>query len=583
MIVLAIALPAALTGGGLAWYHGVSGLDRQLAERLSFSAHVLGSEMERLRHLPRVLAQDPRLQAALGDPRDPVSIDNANRSLQLLRGLTDADETYLIGGDGVTIAASNWNEPGSFMGMNYGFRPYFRNAMRDGEASYYAIGVTTGKPGAFLSARFDLPAAQPGLAVVKMDLSGIEAGWSRAGDVTMVADSEGVIFLASDAAWRFRPLAPLDDTTRTRLEDEQRYTGIDLAQAPPLPLAGAWFRPEGRTVMRLVQGPVPGDSWRMLVAAPLGPVIANALLFAALAGAAGALGAFAFVIIHQRRQILRLQLIETDRLERAVRLRTQELNREIDERRRAEAELRETQEGLVHAAKLAVLGRMSSSIVHEVGQSLSALDNNLAAAELHAAEHSPDNPRLPAALTRARQMLRRLQGVVVRLRSFGARQSMVALAPVDPRPALLMAAEIVSPRARELGVGIALPEGDLPWLHADAPRLEQVLSNLLLNAVEACRDMPPDQRQATVQVSPQPGARVEIRVSDTGPGFAADLQGQLGQPFATQGKGGVGLGLYIVQSLLEQMAGTITFGSNPEGQGAQVTLVFRAASGLDPA
>ena len=576
LLILAIALPIATGGGWISWHYGLGRLDQQLSDRLTFSSHVLASEMERLGHLPRVLAQDQRLQAALQNPGEPEQVLHANQTLQLLRGLTDADEAYLVGGDGITIAASNWNEPGSFIGMDYGFRPYFVEAMEKGEASYYAIGVTTGKPGAFLSARFDAPLLPPGLAVVKMDLSPVEATWARAGEITMVSDSDGMIFLSSGSPWRFRPVARLEEQARVRLEREQRYVGVDLTKAAPLPIEGPWFFPENGGRLRLLQGEVPGRDWQMLVALPVAPVLANALLLAALSGAAAALGAFGLVIFQQRRQILRLRLIEADRLERAVRQRTSELAQEVEERRRTEDALRRTQEGLVHAAKLAVLGRMSSAIVHEVGQSLSALDNNLAAAELHAAAAEGGAERLPGALSRARQMLRRLQGVVVRLRNFGARQSLVALSPVDPRPPLIMAAEIVMPRARELGVTIHLPEGDLPWLRADGPRLEQVLSNLLLNAVEACAGSPVEDRRVTADVRALPHGQAEIRVFDTGPGFAAELQDQLGQPFMTHGKGaeGFGLGLYIVQNLLEQMEGSIRFGRNPGGKGAMVTLRF---------
>ena len=579
LLILAVALPLALAGGWLAWAYGLKTLDRQLADRLSFSSHVLAAEMDRLGHLPRVLAQDLRLQAALEQPDEAALVLRANQSLQLLRNLTDADEAYLIGSDGITIAASNWNEPGSYIGMNYGFRPYFRDAMLQGEASYYAIGVTTGKPGAFLSARFEAPPIPAGLAVVKMDLSPIEATWARAGEITMVTDEDGMVFLSSASPWRFRPLTSLSPDARARLADEQRYAGIDLSSVPPLPVEGRWFLPESGERLRILQGRVPGRDWHMLVALPLAPVLTNAMLFAGLAGAGGALGAFGLVILRQRRQILRLRLIEADRLERAVRQRTSELAQEVEERRRTEETLRRTQEGLVHAAKLAVLGRMSSAIVHEVGQSLSALDNNLAAAELHASRTSGTAERLPEALHRARQMLRRLQGVVVRLRNFGSRQSLVALSPVDPRPALTMAAEIVMPRARELGVTIRLPSGELPWLRADGPRLEQVLSNLLLNAVEACAASPAEARLVTVEVRALSPAQAEIRVSDSGSGFAPEVIGQAGQPFVTHGKGaaGFGLGLYIVQNLLEQLEGSIRFGENPLGKGAMVTLRFGAA------
>ena len=565
----------AALGGALAYHRGVAALDRQLADKFSLSANVLANQIERLRHLPHVLGEDPRLHRALQAPNEPAAIAEANLYLKRLRSLTGADETYLIGADGITLAASNWDEPGSFVGMNYAFRPYFRRGMAEGEAHYYAIGVTTGKPGAFLAARMTPRDGPKGLAVVKMELTPLESTWARAGEVTLVSDEAGMVFLSSHPQWRFRPLAPLAANTLEKLGQEQRYAGIDLANLAPLPVKGRYFYAGLAETYRLYQGRVPQSDWQMLVALPLAPVTAMAGLFAALSGAAGALAALGTIILYQRRQILRLRLIEADRLERAVRQRTAELAREITERERTEQELRRMQEGLVHAAKLAVLGRMSSAIVHEIGQSLSALDNNLAAAELHG--KSGDLPRLAPALGRARAMLQRLQGVVVRLRSFAAKQSLVALAPVELMPVFLTAQEIVTPRAKELAVAIHLPEGELPQIMADGPRLEQVMANLLLNGIEASASSP-EPRQITVDVEAK-AQEVEILLHDSGAGFAQDVIEDLGQPFNSHGKGsaGLGLGLYIVQNLMEQMRGSIRFANAPAGRGALVRLCFQRA------
>lgn len=572
LIMAAVALAAAVTGGAIAYRQGLDALDAQLADRFSFSSHVLSAEIERLRHLPRVLAEDPRLHEVLRRPQDPAALDVANDHLQRLREISDADEVYLINAQGVTLAASNWDEPGSFVGADYSFRPYFRQGMALGEAHYYAIGVTTNRPGAFLSARIEGDVT--GLSVVKMDLSAIDAAWARAGEITFVSDEAGMTFLASNPQWRFRPLVALSPEARSRLEREQRYSTIDLQSVAPLGIDRASFRadPTGPN-LRLFHGKVPATDWQMTVALPLQPVQAKALLFAALSATAAALSVMALVIRKQRAQILRLNRIEAQRLERAVSERTAALAREIEERRRTEIELRRTQEGLVHAAKLAVLGRMSSAIVHEVGQSLSALDNNLAAAELHGQKH--DHDRLAPALNRARQMLRRLQGVVVRLRSFGARQSLVPLGPVDPLPVLRTALEIIAPRIRELDVEIRVPNGALPLLHADGPRLEQVVTNVLLNAVEACAGIAAP-RVITVAITPLPSG-IEISVTDTGAGLPAEIGEDLGQPFVSAKAEGLGLGLYLVQNLLEQMEGRITFAPNPQGRGTRVGLILQAA------
>lgn len=575
---MALASVVAAGGAGLtSWRSALTALDARLDDRLSITAHGLGSEVERLRHLPRVLGEDPRLRAALDRPGEAALVDEANAYLRRMRDVTGADEVYLVAPSGVTLASSNWDEPGSFVGMNYGFRPYFLQAIEQGVAYYYAIGVTTGRPGAFLSARIGPAEAPAGVAVVKMELGRMEAAWARAGELTAVADADGVVFLSSVPGWRFRPLAPLDPLRLDRIGREQRYAGLALDQAQPLPVRDRVMARPGQGQVRLGFGAVPGTDWRLMVALPMAEARMQALLVAAVTGAAGfLLSAFALAWM-QRRQILRLRLVEADRLEARVEARTRELAQEVEERRRAEAELRRTQESLIHAAKLAVLGRMSSAIVHEVGQSLSALDNNLAAAELHGARGAAD--RLAPALGRSRAMLRRLQGVVVRLRSFGSRQVPAPLAPVALEPVVALAAELVEPRARELGARLDLPDGALPMVQGDAARLEQVLTNLMLNALEATAraDRP---RRVAVAIVAEP-ERVEIRITDSGPGIPAALQAEVMEPFVTtRGGEGLGLGLYIVQSLLDQMQGRIRFDTGPAGTTAVVTLPLALVQGV---
>lgn len=568
-LLLLVTLVAAGLAGYGAWLRGLTRLDGQLADKLSLTSHVLASEVERLRPLPLMLGEDARLHAAL-DHASPAAIAAANAYLKQARTLTGADEAYLIGTDGVTRAASNWDEPGSYVGANYGFRPYFLQALTEGTAYYYAIGVTTGRPGVFLSARIG-PVGQPlGVAVVKMELDDLELAWTRAGELTAVADADGVIFLASPPGWRFRPLRPLDAASLARIATEQRYGELSLTGATPLPISDGRLTVAGGSDLRVQLAPVSGTDWQALVALPLNTARAEALLVALATAAAGLFISVLAVMLVQRRQILRLRLREADRLEARVEERTRALASEVEERIRTEAELRRTHESLVHAAKLAVLGRMSAAIVHEVGQSLSALDNNLAAAELHAAQGRPE--RLAPALQRARGMLRRLQGVVARLRGFGSRQVPVELAPVRIAQPLQVAAELVAPRAKELGVALILPGADDAAVIGDAPRLEQVLTNLLLNAIEASARNPAP-RRVSVLIAHQANSRA-IQITDSGPGIPPELQQVVMEPFFTTRPGeGMGLGLYIVQSLLEQMRGELHLAPAPGGGGmAVVTL-----------
>lgn len=581
-LLLAVAVTLAATGlaGWESYRRGIAALDRSLADRHSITADGLTAEIERLRYLPRILGEDPRLHALLAAPGDIHAVAAANAYLKAARGVTGADELYLVGSDGITLAASNWNEPGSFLGMDYGFRPYFRGALKGGTAQYYAVGVTTGRPGAFLSARID--AVTTGVAVAKMELGALEIAWARAGELTAVADPDGMVFLASQPGWRFRPLSPLGPENISRIEAERRYPSTLLSRAAPLPIDGlSLFHPEAG-VLRIYTGPVRGTDWTLLVALPTEEARRTALLTALVTGSLGALLSAGTVALAQRRQIIRIRLRQAADLEERVQARTRELAAEVEERRRAEQELLQTHERLVHAAKLAVLGRMSTAIVHEIGQSLSALDNNLAAAQAHG--DAGRRERLAAALGRSRGMVGRLQGVVSRLRSFGRRQVSVTPETVPLAPVLATAVEIVTPRARELGVQFALPDDPMPSVRGDGPRLEQVLTNLLLNAIDATGRTPPPRRVSLSTTRTGEGVLVEI--ADTGPGLPPGAEGLI-EPFVTGEPGqiggqGLGLGLSIVQSLLEQMQGELLLANDPDGTGGLVTIRLPAADPGEP-
>jgi two-component system C4-dicarboxylate transport sensor histidine kinase DctB len=425
-VVLALVVVAVVAAGGwqLAYLRLMGEQERQLLDRLTVSQRSVESEIERFRYLPDVVGQDERIARLLRKQDASAAVAAANAYLQAVRGMSGADELYVLDLDGNTLATSNWNEPGSFLGHNYAFRPYFRDALAQGSGRFYAVGVTTGKPGYFLSSRIEAGGRVLGVAVAKVDMSPLAATWAQAGELSGLADSDGVVFLSGEPRWTYRPLRPLGGTSLARIAEERRYDGIDLSQAIPL---GLPVDREGSVRLTFDDLPyivdarsIEPDGWQLVSALPLQPVEREARLTGGIAGLV-ALMLFALVALwRQRRQITRLKLEQAGVLELRVAERTQALAHEVEERRRAEAELRATQESLVHAAKLAALGQMSAAIVHEVSQPLSALDNTLAAADLHAQREATGQVRRN--LGAARDLLRRMQRTVKHLRSFSSRR-----------------------------------------------------------------------------------------------------------------------------------------------------------------
>ncbi|APE44455.1 hypothetical protein BOO69_14315 [Sulfitobacter alexandrii] len=541
---------------------------QELDQTLLLTTRAVQAEIDRLRALPAVAAEDARVRSALSASG---SLLDANRYLETVANHAGADELFLIDSTGRTIAASNWNQPGSFLGQNYAFRPYFKDALATGQGQFYAIGVTTGIPGYFLSARVDLDGTQ-GVMVVKLDLRPLQETWRAAEADVALADEHGVVFLSARPDWQYRPLQPLAPDVLARLQAARVYEGVGLDQAAPLfsaPPDGPDARGDG-WIARI--GQVPGTLGRVIAVRPLGGVQLAAIGWAALAALATLAVAATLKGIEQRRQIVAMRLSQSERLEAMVIDRTADLAREVEARKQVETDLRATQEALIHTEKMAAMGRMSAAIVHEISQPLAAMEATLAAAEMGI---KPDDTRTPERIGKARDMIRRMQRTTKHLKSF-ARKDTVHLSRVDLRAPLRSALDLVLPRARAVGVtpALHLPEHPVTVM-AGTVRIEQVVANLLLNALDAVEGIAQPGIEVSLSVD-EGDATIVVR--DSGTGISeADLP-RVSEPFfSTKHSGeGLGLGLAICKVILADFGGTLDIRSQ-EAQGTEVTVTLPRA------
>ncbi|MCV2865546.1 sensor histidine kinase [Albidovulum sediminicola] len=561
-LLAAVGLAAALIAYAMAERVLLADLDTQLDRSLILSSRAVESEIERLRPLPDIAAEDARIRAAVGAPRDAQAIDTANRYLEAIAGHSGADQLYLMDATGLTVAASNWNTPESFVGQRYDFRPYFKRALASGRGTYYGIGATTRRAGYFQSLRIDAPGGTTGVLVVKIELQSLQDTWRSAELATAVADRDGVIFLSGVDDWLYRPLSPLPAGALTALTSARTYDGAALDTAAPLLQAGTIQDAEGAP-MRLRSAPIAREGWTLLAAAPLAPVRASARLWAAAAALVAALLTGTVKIWRQRHELTQLRLRQSAMLETQVAERTADLAREVEARKRTEADLRAAQDSLIQSAKMAALGRMSAAIVHEVSQPLAAMEATLAAADLTLPEgDTRTGPRIET----ARGLIRRMQRTVKNLKSFGRRAPSTPEI-VDLRQVVANALEIVAPRARTLGVTPQVTGSDAPLRARVGPvRMEQVCVNLLLNALDAVAE-----NGGTVQLRLGPGP--VLSVLDTGPGIPADRLSQVWEPFFSTKTGGegLGLGLSISREIVEEFGGRMEIQS-PPGLGTEVKV-----------
>lgn len=569
-----LPLLAALIAALLAWLVAerwvTASLRAEMDQSLLLTSRAVEAEIDRFRALPDVAGEDARIRAALTDPR---ALDDANRYLETVAAHAGASELFLINAEGRTIAASNWNRPGSFVGQDYGFRPYFRQAMEQGRGQFYAIGVTTGVPGYFLSTRVQ-SGPMTGVLVVKVDLRPLQQTWQAAGAQVALADADGVVFLSGREDWLYRPLSPLPADRLTQLEQTRTYDGVALGAASPL-LARAPLGADaaGRDWVARLSVLPGGTGWRLIASRPAAAITGVAAGWALAAALLALAVAGLFKAWDQRRQIIALRLSQSEKLEAMVASRTADLAREVEARRQAEADLRAAQEHLIHAEKMAALGRMSTAIVHEISQPLAAMEATLTAAELSLP--ATDRKTAPRLLT-AKGLIRRMQRTTKHLKSFGRKET-GELALIDLCPVITSAIELVTPRARAVGVvpEVRLPPGPVPVL-AGSVRMEQVAVNLILNALDAVEGLP----GATVRVSLEggEGGLLRLVVSDTGTGIAPDVLPRVAEPFfSTKTTGeGLGLGLSICKAILAEFGGFLAITSTP-GQGTEVTVTLPLA------
>jgi two-component system, NtrC family, C4-dicarboxylate transport sensor histidine kinase DctB len=565
-------------------------LHRALASRAELYAATIGGALDKYEFLPLAIAQSEEISSLL-EPHDAATVAHANAFLEDLNRRAGAFAVYVLDVNGTTLASSNWREATSYVGQNYGFRPYFTQAAAGGIGRFYGIGASTFEAGYFISQPIRRGGRIVGVAATKVNLDWIEHSWRTPGaaEQIWVRDANGVIILSSLPAVKFNLLAPLSPPAQKSIAEQRQFLGQAV---PILPHKVLQQFADGAAHLSLerARDGGPGASaeylalsrhlapleWQITVLAELDQVRAaarNAATAAALGWALLLLGAL-YARQRRRRIAERLNAQQAlksayDDLEIKVAQRTgdlldanQRLQAEVGERERAEQTLREAQAELVQSGKLAAIGQMAAGVTHELNQPLAALqtfsDNAKVFIERGRTEEALEN------LSIISDMVQRLGYITSQLKGF-ARRAADARKPVSVRQAF--AQTMLQIRSRPNSKGLVLtedwPEQDLIVL-CNAIGLEQVFSNLISNAMEA---MPPE-REARIALSVRrEGELAVIELADNGPGIPAGAIDHLFEPFYTTKEHGLGLGLSISAGILRAAGGTLAVRNRGEAEG----------------
>jgi len=574
---LVLLLSAALViGSGYLTYEvalrtGLAQASSEAENRLQLLAGTLEARVERFRYLPMVLAQAEAVRLLYEHPNS-AQANATNQYLEYLNGAAGSADLFVIDSAGRTLAASNYRDATSFVGENYSFRPYFNDALRDGEGRYYAIGVTTGQPGYFLSYRVKLGDRIAGVAVVKIDLGPLENEWMRTGEPIAIVDASDVIFLTNHPQWKYRPLAGLSEAQLQLLAQTQQYGGA-IGNVEPLLSAERRERgvrivqvhnldkvPEGEYA--IFSKHLPAHRWTLLVFSKIGEVYQFALIIATTMALCVLTVLLLMLIFYQRRQVIRSKLEAKNVLERRVAERTAELraanarlSSEIDERIRAERDLRTTQGELIQAAKLASLGQALAGVTHEMDQPLAALGTYLASTRILLDRNELGN--VLSNLDMISAIVERMGKLTQHLKTF-ARKEPGVIHETDFVQSISNAMRLLEYRLRDGGIETIIKSSEPSvYVLGNAIRLEQVVLNLVSNAIDAMRSCV--LARLTVDLQCLDGFAL-LMVSDTGNGITRQDLACIFDPFfTTKGVGeGLGLGLSISYGIIHEMNGEFT-------------------------
>jgi two-component system, NtrC family, C4-dicarboxylate transport sensor histidine kinase DctB len=577
---------------------GIDKLRERGGHRLDLYAASLDAELRKYDYLPTLLSLNPEVIALLKTPESPRLRESVNRYLAQVNAQAGSNAFYVLDSNGITVAASNWDEEVSFVGMDLSYRPYFHDALEKGSGRFYGIGTTSGTPGYYFSHGIRDEARVLGVAALKVSLDELEQGWGSSPEIVLVVDDNGVVFLSSVPEWKFKTFGPLPSAVASEIQATRQYDGVTLTplemmereslganvrimrESAPQPAAGNEYLALSRSLAE--------SEWRLILLSDLEPVRTVSRYTAA-----GAALAFAFLLLlslhlRQRRRAIAQSLAAKEALQRAhdelelkVTERTADLSeanislqREVGERKRAEHVLREAQDGLVQAGKLAALGQMSAGITHELNQPLAAIrtlsDNASVLLQRGRVSDVESN------LATISQLVDRMAKITAQLKAF-ARKSSAQLTPVPVRRAVSNALFLVERRLRleEVSFEQEIP-GQEVYAFCDSNRLEQVLVNLFTNALDAMAGHPT--RCLKVKVWREED-RVCISVRDSGKGIPQSVRDRLFEPFFTTKEPGrgLGLGLAISSGIVRDFGGTLK-AENPPGEGAEFIIELHSAA-----
>tara|TARA_B100001059_G_scaffold231064_1_gene266243 strand:- start:1418 stop:3373 length:1956 start_codon:yes stop_codon:yes gene_type:complete len=588
---------------------------QQLNEAANKANLQIDSELDKFKQIPDLLSHDPRLISYFtSSPQtDKITVTQLNKLLFEWSNQSQADTIYIHDRSGTVVASSNYQQPRTFVGENFSFRPYFASAIKGNNTQYVALGARSNVRGYFLSSPLYTDKEIVGVITVKVSLENLENILTSDDFEIVVLDSNQVVFLSNQTSWLYHSLLPLSEQQQTEIATQRQYGQSEISIIEDFRSAKLQQKANDTIQPNDLQ---PNQIQKELVSNQLfqlgafnlypAPISNNQYQVVALKETKAELLKVLqidviFIIIYSLVMLIAWSWRQTyiakvaltrlnENLEQTVDKRThylkqsnQQLQQTIFQYQESQLKLKQTEQELTQTAKLAVLGELSASINHEINQPLAALrtysENSLKLLEMKRTDLVKSNLDKMIALNTS------ITEIIARLKVFTRKVTKQEHHVANLHQAVNNATSILS--ALMIKQGITLRLSTMPDdinLAIHPTELEQVLVNLIHNATQALQQQAMEQstprlktsgqsileeqssklEALDIQTIPQIGVEwqrkndtCQLIIWDNGIGISKDKLEQLFDPFFTTKPEGLGLGLSISKRIIEAYHGTI--------------------------
>ncbi len=414
--------------------------------------------------------------------------------------------------------------------------------------------------GFFYSRQIEYEGEFLGVILIEVDLQQFEQAWVENGETIIITDSEGVIILSTEPSWKglteeqaFK-VKTAENTLKRAYNTTAQWT--NLKEVDTYPNTKAAIRSNGD--IPLLNWNISSFTNYSSVREKVNTILAFEILILLF------LIVFSLYLLN-RKNIVRLNLFEEETFQ--LKELNKRLTEEIKQRKRVEKNLLAVEQTLEQHSKLAALGEMSAAISHELNQPLAAMKTYLAGASLLLKRNRPNET--VTALMRIDDLIQRMGGITKQLKSF-ARKNTESFVPLNFNKAFLSAIAIMEPQLKQTNVKIeTFIEPEPIIIMADQQRLEQVIINLLRNALDAVMEI----EEPEIKISLYKDTSAIFSIKDNGNGIS-NLE-SIFEPFQTTkdlGKG-LGLGLAISSNIISEFGGTLQ-GKNLSSNGAEFKITL---------